>query len=148
MSRVLTILLIGILAGIIVIAGCTDQHRESGIATGQKDPLIGAWISREADLTTVYRFWENGTFDGRSYSEDIAPKYIYTSRGTWETSVVNKYTTEGEHIGHGQVTALAIRRILTLEYDPASDALSIVEYQDQVFSRHSFDPDARVENGF
>ncbi len=134
------------LSGIILVAGCTDLHWESGIPAGQEEPLIGTWISRDAGLFSIYRFWVNGTFDGRSYSADTPPTYVYTSRGSWETSGVNEYRTEGEHIGYGKPTALAIRRILTLEYDPAKDTLSIAEYQDQVFSRLSNNPDAPVEN--
>ena len=146
MSGVSTILLIGILACAFLVAGCSDPHRESVIPAGRVDPLIGTWISRDAGLFTIYRFWKNGTFDGRSFSADTPPTYVYTSRGSWETSGVNEYRTEGEHIGYGKPTALAIRRVLTLEYDPASDTLSIAEYQDQVFSRLSCDPDAPVEN--
>jgi hypothetical protein len=39
------------------------------------------------------------------------------------------------------VTALAIRRDLTLVYEPASDTFAIPVYKDQVFSRVSHDPD-------
>ena len=145
MSSISTFLLIFILASAALVAGCTDLHRGLGIPAGKEDPLIGTWVSRDAGLFSIYRFWVNGTFDGRSYSADTPPTYVYTSRGSWETSGVNEYRTEGEHIGYGKPTALAIRRILTLEYDPAKDTLSITEYQNQRFSRISSEPDALAE---
>lgn len=145
MSRISIILLIGILGGAALIAGCTDVHQGSPLPAGQDDPLVGVWVSREAGLTTIYRFWENGTFDAWSRSEDVRPKYVYTSKGNWEVRGVHEYSTEGEHIGYGEVTALAIRRILTLVHDPTSDTLTIAQYKNQMFTRQSHDPDAPLD---
>ena len=145
MSRVISIMFAVLLVSTGLFSGCTDVEQSPSLTGGQQDPIRGVWISQEGDLTTIYRFWENGTFDAWSRSVDTRPKFIYTSKGKWVVRGVHEYATEGEHIGYGEVTALAIRRILNLAYDPPSDTMTIKEYQNQVFARLSHDPDAPLD---
>jgi len=148
MSRIAFMVLMGILASAALIAGCTDVHQKFPLPAGQDDPLVGVWVSREAGLTTTYRFWENGTFDAWSHSVDTHPKYIYQYKGEWKVRRSHEYVTEGPHIGYGEVTALAIWRDLTVVYEPASDTFSIPVYQNQLFSRLSHDPDAPLDSPY
>ncbi|MCU0632977.1 MAG: hypothetical protein MUC66_08400 [Methanolinea sp.] len=138
--------LIGILVSVVLVPGCTYVRTDSSLPDGQQDPIVGVWISRESSRSTVYRFWENGTFDAGSHSVDIHPRYIYQYKGEWKVRVSHEYVTEGPHIGYGDVTALAIWRDLTLVYEPTSDTFSIPVYQNQVFSRLSHDPDAPLDS--
>jgi hypothetical protein len=138
------IVLIGILAGIVVSAGCSTVKPSLMPLDSMQDPLEGAWISRELGYTTFYRFWVNGTFEAWSHSGDIHPRYSSQYKGTWKNREGPTYITEGQHIGYGEVTALAIWRDLELVYNPAGDTFSITVYPGQVFSRLLHDPDTQA----
>jgi len=145
MSRVLIMVVMAALAGAILAAGCSTVQPGPSPPDGRQDPLVGLWISREPNTTTYYRFHENNTFEGWSHTGDMHPRYSYQYSGEWNPRGSYEYVTEGAHIGYGDVTALAIRRDLTLVYDPASDTFAIPVYKDQVFSRVSDDPDLLPE---
>lgn len=142
MSHTAIILSMTILVAMSLVAGCTEVPQWSPLPDGQPDPVVGIWSSQDLNRTTVYRFWANGTFDAWSHSGNIPPRYIYQSYGEWKPAGLHAYTTEGPHIGYGDVTALAIWRKLTLVYEPTRDTLSIPVYQNPVLSRLSHDPDA------
>jgi hypothetical protein len=137
MIRTGCILLTGFLVGIIMIAGCSTVQPGSLTADNKTDPIVGSWISRDSDSVTYFRFFENKTFDAWSHTGDSHPKYSFQYYGKWEPSRAYEYTTTGQHIGYGEVTALAIWRDLTIIYDPTGDTLAIPVYDDQVFTRLS-----------
>lgn len=145
MSRAAMILLAGILTGVILMCGCSSIQREPFSSPGQPDPIIGTWVSIQPDSVTWYRFRENGTFEARSHTGDVHPKYSFQYSGEWAARGAHTYATAGPHIGYGDITALAIWRDLTMVYDPDSDTFSITVYPDQVFTRLSHDPDFAVD---
>ncbi len=148
MSRTAIILLMAILVAMSLVTGCTDVQPGSPLPEGQQDPIVGVWSSQEPNRGTIYRFWENRTFDAWSHSVDTHPKYFYQYKGEWKVRGSHEYVTEGPHIGYGDVTALAIWRDLTVVYEPACDTFSIPVYQNQVFSRLSHDPDAPLDSPY
>lgn len=144
MSRAGILGISSILMVTLLIIGCTDVRTGLSLPDGTPDPIVGIWSSQEPNHTTVYRFWENGTFDAWSQTGYFPYRNIYQYSGEWKPAGSHEYTTEGPHIGYGDVTALAIWRKLTLFYVTASDTLSIPVYQNTVLSRLSYDPDAPV----
>ncbi|MBP1927775.1 hypothetical protein J2741_000322 [Methanolinea mesophila] len=144
MHRNIPVILVFLLSGALLFAGCSTIPHVPTSAPSQGDPIVGAWISHQSDSTVFYRFWGNGTFSAWSDTGDIHPKYSFQYYGQWEPGGLYTFTTEGAHIGYGEVTALAIRRTLTIVYDPLRDTFSIKEQPGQVFSRISSDPDSPV----
>lgn len=146
MSRIASIGLCIILVCAVLVGGCTSVHPGSPLPGTQNDPVVGVWSSQESNRSTIYRFWENETFEGWSRTVNTHPRYVYQYKGEWKAQGFYQYSTRGPHIGYGEVTPLAIWNELIVIYEPASDTLSIPVYQDQVFSRLSYDPDAPAEN--
>lgn len=144
MPHLSPIILFITLMSVILVAGCSTIPEDNSRIPSHQDPIVGVWISNQSGSTTFYRFHENGTFDASSHTGDIPPKYSFQYTGKWEARGSNTYTTEGAHIGYGDVTALAIWRELTLVYDPHHDTFSITVYPGSVFTRISDDPGSHV----
>ena len=72
-SRIVLVRVIAILAGAILLTGCSTVQPDPSPPDGQQDPVVGLWISWESDTTTYYRFRENGTFTGWSHSGGAHP---------------------------------------------------------------------------
>jgi hypothetical protein len=130
--------------GSMIVVGCSTIEEAPSPSSSYKEPIIGLWASNDSGQATFYRFHENGTFAAWSHTGDVHPKYSFQYSGQWEPHGPRTYVTEGAHIGYGDVTALAIRRELTLVYDPRHDTFSITVFPDRVFHRLSRDPDSPV----
>lgn len=136
--------LIGILVSTMLILGCSTIKQAPSPTPSPQDPIIGIWVSNQSSSITFYRFWQNGTFEAWSHTDDVPPKYSFQYSGEWEARGEHSYVTEGPLIGYGEVTPLVIRRILTLVHNPRSDTISTTVHPDQVFTRLSHDPDSSV----
>lgn len=122
---------------IIFIAGCSTLQPDTPFYNNDKDPIVGIWFSDSTNSVTYFIFYENLTFKAWSRSAADVPDYRYQYFGTWDVSGGNEYTTTGQHIGYGEVTALAIWRDLTILYNPAGDTFTIPVYDGQKFNRIS-----------
>ena len=133
-------LLAGFVIIMIMIAGCSTVNPGSPPRDNGADTITGLWISNGSDSVTYFHFYENGTFDAGSDTGDRHPMYWFRYYGEWKPIGRAVYVTSGQHIGYGEVTALAIWRDLTLLYNPATDTFTIPAYEDQMFTRRESIP--------
>ena len=141
MCRIRELTLGAVIISIIISAGCSTLKPDTPSYNNDKNPIVGLWFSESPDSVTYFIFYENLTFTALSRSGEDVPDYRYQYLGTWDVSGGNQYTTTGQHIGYGEVTALAIWRDLTILYDPASDTFTIPVYDNQEFHRISKIPE-------
>lgn len=141
MCRIRELTLGAVSISIIISAGCSTLKPDTPSYNNDKNPIVGLWFSESPDSVTYFIFYENLTFTALSRSGADVPDYRYQYFGTWDVSGGNQYTTTGQHIGYGEVTALAIWRDLTILYDPASDTFTIPVYDSQEFHRISKIPE-------
>ncbi len=141
MCRIRELTLGAVIISIIISAGCSTLKPDTPSYNNDKNPIVGLWFSESPDSVTYFIFYENLTFTAWSRSGADVPDYRYQYFGTWDVSGGNQYTTTGQHIGYGEVTALAIWRDLTILYDPASDTFTIPVYDSQEFHRISKIPE-------
>ena len=141
MCRIRELTLGAVSISIIISAGCSTLKPDTPSYNNDKNPIVGLWFSESPDSVTYFIFYENLTFTALSRSGADVPDYRYQYLGTWDVSGGNQYTTTGQHIGYGEVTALAIWRDLTILYDPASDTFTIPVYNNQEFNRISKIPE-------
>jgi hypothetical protein len=141
MCRIRELTLGAVSISIIISAGCSTLKPDTPSYNNDKNPIVGLWFSESPDSVTYFIFYENLTFTALSRSGADVPDYRYQYLGTWDVSGGNQYTTTGQHIGYGEVTALAIWRDLTILYDPASDTFTIPVYDNQEFHRISKIPE-------
>ena len=141
MCRIRELTLGAVSISIIISAGCSTLKPDTPSYNNDKNPIVGLWFSESPDSVTYFIFYENLTFTAWSRSGADVPDYRYQYFRTWDVSGGTQYTTTGQHIGYGEVTALAIWRDLTILYDPASDTFTIPVYDNQEFHRISKIPE-------
>ena len=108
MCRIRELTLGAVIISIIISAGCSTLKPDTPSYNNDKNPIVGLWFSESPDSVTYFIFYENLTFTARSRSGSDVPDYRYQYFGTRDVSGGNQYTTTGQHIGYGEVTALAI----------------------------------------